>query len=188
MKQSALLKALLLRIMLGRDPKGTGRKKKCESCGYFAYLNKENICDECQACADRKVDKAGTDEANNCGKCNMIVRSVDNGLECDACKIWFHSGCEGVNQEKYKFLMKDKDSLWFCHKCHVRVLTKNDETQKLKAENSALKKEIEDLKKLNENLMLGFEELWKEKEEEITMKASFGPKRKLRRICSAYPS
>lgn len=118
---------------------------------------------------DGKKDEAGSGEEENscCGRCKLIVRSVDNGLECDGCGVWFHAGCEGVTQEKYKFLEKYKDTLWFCKKCHMKVVAKNAETQKLRDENHELRREVAELKALNENLISKFEELWKGKEEEI---------------------
>lgn len=60
-------------------------------CGIFAVVDRELWCENCA-----RKDYLHDDD---CGVCRRKVRSNDNGIKCNGCKIWFHTGYEGVKQE-----------------------------------------------------------------------------------------
>ena len=53
------------------------------------------------------------------GQCTKVVMSRDNGLQCELCEMWFHSACEGIDDEVYKVLCKSESVHWFCKKCNT---------------------------------------------------------------------
>ena len=83
--------------------------------------------------------------------------SRDNGLQCELCEMWFHSACEGIDDEVYKVLCKSESVHWFCKKCNTGVTEMlksigkmmdrvNDVENRLTAMQIETKKEIGDIK------------------------------------------
>ena len=78
---------------------------------------------------------------------------VKCGMECEICRDWFHTKCEGVGQKDYKKMKEMEKLIWMCKKCKrslKEVSERNrklsDENKKLKEDNRELKRRIDDLK------------------------------------------
>ena len=50
-------------------------------------------------------------------KCNGQNDEETQCIECDHCKIWFHSKCVSLTNTNWNFLVENKDFLWFCQSC-----------------------------------------------------------------------
>ncbi len=49
-------------------------------------------------------------------------------LRCDGCDFWVHISCGGVDEDKYKAMMKsDQEEEWHCPKCRGEVEVSDDE-------------------------------------------------------------
>lgn len=53
-----------------------------------------------------------------CGECKDEVLS--EGLQCEVCERWYHSGCQGMTPETY-LVMNQECIHWFCRYCDKRV-------------------------------------------------------------------
>lgn len=64
------------------------------------------------------TDKQGNE---NCGTCKRKVKGNDRALQCNLCDLWHHIGCERVNEDIYRFLIKNEEKTlhWYCGKCNV---------------------------------------------------------------------
>ena len=51
-----------------------------------------------------------------CGKCYKIIKSNQNGIECDCCRKWIHLRCSGLDINTFKFL-GNSNQPWFCMSC-----------------------------------------------------------------------
>lgn len=105
---------------------------------------------------------------------------------CDNCEHWFHSDCEGVEEELYKILKKKKTMMWFCKACSPNVKTSLREVEKIKDENTKMRGEVKDLKEKNEEVTTKMEHLedkWKKCESKDECKDDVRAElRKLRRM------
>ena len=45
-----------------------------------------------------------TKKSKKCGTCKVLVKSGEQGLQCEYCAFWFHDSCEGVDQAKYEVI------------------------------------------------------------------------------------
>lgn len=57
---------------------------------------------------------------NKCGKCERLVKENDRALECEICDCWFHTKCENIPHEVYKFMVEEEagEQLhWNCSFC-----------------------------------------------------------------------
>ena len=67
--------------------------------------------------------KAGPGDASknkdHCGSCNNLVAETDRGIECEFCKFWFHSSCQGVPKRLYDVISEGNPNLhWYCRTCN----------------------------------------------------------------------
>ena len=52
-----------------------------------------------------------------CGVCSESL-SKENSVGCDGeCKKWFHADCAGVDNQQFRVLLEDGDSVWKCSSC-----------------------------------------------------------------------
>ena len=51
-----------------------------------------------------------------CGVCMKQVGDEDQGLECEVCKKWWHSGCVDIEDSEYEMLARHcKGTIhWYC--------------------------------------------------------------------------
>jgi hypothetical protein len=59
--------------------------------------------------------------SDKCGICNKKVAGKDKALQCEICFVWYHCGCEGIDDQTYNLLSNDgnKDNPllhYFCSK------------------------------------------------------------------------
>ncbi len=59
----------------------------------------------------------------DCSKCDKKIQGRQKKVSCAACKLEFHSKCQGVSDLKVEVLNETDDVLWFCKSC--RVTTSN---------------------------------------------------------------
>ena len=50
---------------------------------------------------------------DGCKDCGKSVLQGENGIQCEICQLWFHSQCQNVSAEAYKFLGQHNVH-WFC--------------------------------------------------------------------------
>ena len=58
-----------------------------------------------------------------CCKCDKKIQGRQKKVCCAACKLEFHTKCQGVSDQKHEVLIDTDDVLWFCKSC--RVTTSN---------------------------------------------------------------
>lgn len=56
-----------------------------------------------------------------CLVCNELVKTSDNGLQCDMCHEWCHANCAGIDKTSYRALCKVATARWFCKPCDPKV-------------------------------------------------------------------
>ena len=82
-----------------------------------------------------------------CQGCNSRVDTGQFGLECGACRRWYHANCEKLTKKDYdKICEIDDKILWHCGKCGdilPMILTEN---RKLHKELAVIKREMLGLK------------------------------------------
>ena len=98
---------------------------------------------------------------DKCGVCGNLVSGKEKGVQCENCDGWFHGKCEGVSEEKYKFLMKHQDIHWFCKNCEsygickvlksIQVIKQQlektaEKQQKMETELERIKREVPEMK------------------------------------------
>lgn len=81
-----------------------------------------------------------------CGGCHMVAAEDEDCVECESCKIWFHTECqpESINKELYKIINQlehEKKKLvkstcirvsWFCDTCADKCAEKEKDLEDLK--------------------------------------------------------
>ena len=76
-----------------------------------------------------------------CGICYKSVKSNHKAVQCDACDLWVHIGCNGTSEDEYE-LLKNCDDPWVCLVCNLRInldrvpFTKCDNTELSNINNS----------------------------------------------------
>lgn len=55
--------------------------------------------------------------AAKCGTCKKNVTKSDAGIECDSCKIWFHTTCANISDELYTVLGNNNNISFNCTFC-----------------------------------------------------------------------
>ena len=74
-----------------------------------------------------------------------------NALLCDLCELWFHIGCQGIDQTEYNLYQQEEHKArWFCMGCSSIYKDLKKANEKMKEENKRMKDENEDLKKVIE--------------------------------------
>ncbi|MPC19676.1 hypothetical protein E2C01_012601 [Portunus trituberculatus] len=136
---------------------------------------------EDKADLDRKEARRGkqvtaaSEGRNNFGKCKIEVRKKDNAIMCDACREWFHAGCGKCSQSLYRVLQEEENQFWFCPACKPNIMQDCAEIKRLREENTAMKKQIQELREKYEELTVNMnqtEDRWKAKEEGIVERAA----------------
>jgi len=63
-------------------------------------------------------------EIEECGICKKQVGEEDQGLECEICKKWWHSGCVDIEDGEYEMLARHcKGTIhWYCPLCNGNTL------------------------------------------------------------------
>ena len=63
-------------------------------------------------------------EIEECGICKKQVGEEDQGLECEICKKWWHSGCVDIEDGEYEMLARHcKGTIhWYCPLCNGKTL------------------------------------------------------------------
>ena len=63
-------------------------------------------------------------EIEECGICKKQVGEEDQGLECEICKKWWHSGCVDIQDSEYEMLARHcKGTIhWYCPLCNGKTL------------------------------------------------------------------
>lgn len=59
--------------------------------------------------------------SNKCGLCLKVVKTSDEGLQCDFCDAWYHAVCVGIDKEEFNKLLEDNESKWYCKKCDGKL-------------------------------------------------------------------
>lgn len=57
-----------------------------------------------------------------CSECQKVVGEKDKGLECELCKEWFHSRCQGISDEAYRVIGIQETVHWFCLQCNKEAI------------------------------------------------------------------
>lgn len=123
----------------------------------FAVVNKDERCG----------DYMGVEEVNKkfpCGQCKHGVGDDDNGILCENCEVWYHTGCEKVGKELYVALQKNRDQPFFCRQFKPKVRNAIKENRELKKEMSEFIKQLSDfkrerIKELSTNIKESIQEL-----------------------------
>lgn len=108
----------------------------------------------------KSVEESKGESEDKCLNCRKIVREDDDGLQCEVCELWFHSGCQGMTSETYR-IINQEGIHWFCKNCDKRVsklvvtVAKIEERQEkmdeeLKETRNELKEVKEDVKKVSQ--------------------------------------
>ena len=72
-----------------------------------------------------------------CSVCSNPVKSNQNGIFCDCCKLWVHLKCTKLELIDY-YNLANNDQTWFCHKCCVTIFPFNNlDCQELQNEMSS---------------------------------------------------
>ena len=135
------------------------KKKRCYSCSYFAYVNSESLCEDCER-KEKKREKGTGDQdegsprstTHDCGRCSVRVKNNDNAMKCDECHCWFHIGCEKVSKALYEVMKENKELMWFCSRCRPQIRRNAQEVQKLRSQNQSLTEELEMEKRENKEI------------------------------------
>ena len=61
-----------------------------------------------------------------CFECRAPVKSNQQGLQCNICKIWVHLKCTEFTEAQYNFLEVNEDIPFFCLDCKPRSLYANE--------------------------------------------------------------
>ena len=89
-----------------------------------------------------------------CGKCSVDVG--DKGMQCDACKEWYHCQCGKIPEALYKVVSKTKCTgiKWFCGDCEEGVGKllegmggMKERQDKLEADMEEIKRELGEIRK-----------------------------------------
>lgn len=99
-----------------------------------------------------KCSTCAAGEEDVCGNCKRKVRDIDNGIKCDGCRKWHHTGCEGVGRNYYRALKDENGAVWFCKKCKQTILSSFGEIRKLREENKQMMKEMQNITSKNEDI------------------------------------
>ena len=62
----------------------------------------------------------GAGRGDKCGRCGLMVKDQDLGLQCELCEGWWHANCEGISEEGFKVLQLD-NTHWYCLACNNSV-------------------------------------------------------------------
>jgi ribonuclease HII/ribosomal protein L37AE/L43A len=82
----------------------------------------------------------------DCPTCAKCVAVKDPGIWCEICKMWFHAGCQDVNQVEYDFLLDHTSFHWYCKSCSANVASYIHLMSELKQRQEKLELSFDNLK------------------------------------------
>ena len=134
---------------LGRSPERKSRDGNLKGASEWTMVGKGS--------EDNNLEGVWRErEVEICGICQTRVGPKQMGLECDACRAWFHATCTEMRKEDYDKVTKINDNArikWFCLKCEKKNEGLQKENVMLRKENISLKEEVLELKKLMKQMM-----------------------------------
>ena len=81
---------------------------------------------------DEELMAAGQDP-EVCSNCEKKVMDSQDGIQCEYCEYWFHTGCLKISSQAYKSLAGMKHSpVWLCQECKCRFKNLKRENKKLR--------------------------------------------------------
>ncbi|KAI8119532.1 hypothetical protein CVS40_5089 [Lucilia cuprina] len=66
--------------------------------------------------------------AAKCGVCSKNVTRSDSGVECESCKVWFHTICVNVSDELYALLGNNNNISFNCTHCIANPNASGDDS------------------------------------------------------------
>ena len=98
---------------------------KIEKCRNWKDIN-DGICPPCITKKKKFADsqKGVQTPIWPCGVCQEPCTDGIRALNCDSCKIWYHTACVDISDEVYDVVMMSafgKAAKWPCSKCEQRV-------------------------------------------------------------------
>jgi hypothetical protein len=93
-----------------------------------------------------------------CGSCKKLVKTGDQGLQCEYCTFWYHDSCADVNQDRYDAISNSGEQThWFCKICNLKVMDTLRFIQSVKDDNEVIKAELTTIKTQVNDLASKFE-------------------------------
>ena len=89
------------------------------------------------------TSKVVKEALNKCGDCGKTVLKKDNGVLSEVCDSWFHTTCQKVSEETYKFYWSKKQFIG-CNRSVKQVLATMTE---MRIEMTSVQNEIKTIKK-----------------------------------------
>ena len=105
-----------------------------------------------------EAEKSDFNPETQCGKCKEEFTETDkkntiSWITCDVCQLWYHGKCVSLTATDIKTLTKIKAAKWYCDLCNNmaskiinQIVSLNSEQTKMKAEISALKDCLDNMK------------------------------------------
>ena len=87
-----------------------------------------------------------SEETENCPDCKQEVTDDECGLMCELCECWFHSKCQGMSEEAYKYVSKERVH-WFCSACDKRFVGIMKTVSQLAKKQELMQVELDTVKK-----------------------------------------
>ena len=113
------------------DEKGEPKEKGVGKLDSSAYTPFGSIASVSRSSSDISSD-ASSDSAicqGGPGKqvCGNPVTDDDQAVQCDCCKLWFHTKCQTIPKLAHDALVKFRCLSWLCYKCKKRVRGQSSE-------------------------------------------------------------
>ena len=106
--------------------------------------------------AGKRSSSVSTFDECKCGSCGKLVQDNENGIECESCKRWFHTKCEGMKEDLYKVLSKGVEAVhWFCSQCNKGFAGMIAQLKAMKDRQDRMEIDIKDLRKVLSELKQG---------------------------------
>jgi PHD-finger len=88
---------------------------------------------------------------SDCGVCTEEVKEGEKGVQCDDCKVWFHTKCVSIDPKVYQamtgFKSVNKSALyWFCGECNKGFQELKLEMKQIKAKQQAVEDEMKQMR------------------------------------------
>lgn len=107
-------------------------------------------------------------------KCGNCGRKVQNGLQCDGCKDWYHNNCQGVPKDLSEMLGKYPNQAWFCSRCKHAFKNKGADSKRMEVLEQQNKELMDKLKEVTRKLDNMREEIKKEVMQQLTANEQTG--------------
>ena len=103
---------------------------------------------QCSSDDPMATTQSCSDDDAPCMTCTELVDKDSKALQCDLCTGWVHIGCAGVGSKAYSTLQSLKGSVWMCASCLESLPSIPREISALRAENSTLRAQLNELSRL----------------------------------------